>query len=313
MAQLLDDVLVWQANFQGRDLVAYMKFHTEIPIFIVCFYLGLVFHGPVVMRSRPPMQLKAAFTLWNLLLSVFSIIGCYYTAPVFLRSVFGKGFYFSVCADPSDFYFDGASGFWVGLFILSKIPELVDTFFLVAQKKDVIFLHWFHHCTVMLYCWHAYTHKIGAGLWFASMNYFVHSLMYTYYFMQNVSFLKNFARRFARIITTLQLVQMVFGLIVTISVVVYLNQGVPCAANPANSKLGLGMYLSYFVLFAALYKRLYGKGGRKAAIGSAGHGGSGGAGHSGSASDASAGGEGICNAADDVMATLNTGNGKKLK
>ena len=31
--------------------------------------------------------------------------------------------------------------------LISKIPELVDTAFLVIQKKPVIFLHWFHHVT----------------------------------------------------------------------------------------------------------------------------------------------------------------------
>ena len=43
---------------------------------------------------------------------------------------------------------DGPVGLWVGLFIFSKIPELLDTVFLVLQKKRVIFLHWFHHVTV---------------------------------------------------------------------------------------------------------------------------------------------------------------------
>ena len=35
----------------------------------------------------------------------------------------------------------------MGLFIYSKIPELMDTVFLVLQKKRVIFLAWFHHTT----------------------------------------------------------------------------------------------------------------------------------------------------------------------
>ena len=35
----------------------------------------------------------------------------------------------------------------------------------------------------MLYCWHAYHNRIAPGLWFASMNYLVHSVMYTYYFL----------------------------------------------------------------------------------------------------------------------------------
>lgn len=44
-------------------------------------------------------------------------------------------------------YNNGACGLWVGLFIYSKIPELLDTVFLVLQKKRVIFLAWFHHTT----------------------------------------------------------------------------------------------------------------------------------------------------------------------
>ena len=66
-----------------------------------------------------------------------------------------------------------AQGLWVGLFIYSKMPELLDTAFLTFQKKPVIFLHWFHHVTVLLYCWHAYHHQVSSGLWFASMNYCV--------------------------------------------------------------------------------------------------------------------------------------------
>ena len=38
----------------------------------------------------------------------------------------------------------------VDLVISSQIPELLDTVFLVLQKKRVIFLHWFHHVTVMM-------------------------------------------------------------------------------------------------------------------------------------------------------------------
>jgi len=37
----------------------------------------------------------------------------------------------------------GATGLWVQLFILSKIPELIDTFFIVQRKRPLIFLHWY--------------------------------------------------------------------------------------------------------------------------------------------------------------------------
>jgi hypothetical protein len=65
----------------------------------------------------------------------------------------------------------------------------------VLQKKRVIFLGWFHHTTVMLYCWHAFHNCIAPGLWFATMNYLVHSVMYTYYFLMVFQPLRPYARQ----------------------------------------------------------------------------------------------------------------------
>ena len=59
------------------------------------------------------------------------------------------------------------------------------------------------------------------------------------------------------LITTLQLTQMVFGIAVTVSSVVYLSRGLPCYVSLFNSLLGLGMYASYFVLFLQLFLSHY--------------------------------------------------------
>lgn len=55
-----------------------------------------------------------------------------------------------------------------------QIPELGDTIFVVLRKKPLIFLHWYHHVTVLLYCWHSYYEQTTYGLYFISMNYTVH-------------------------------------------------------------------------------------------------------------------------------------------
>jgi len=248
-----------QQNFRGDDVVNYMKAHTEIPVVFVTLYLGLVFYGRDVMEKREPYKLKWLFTFWNLLLSVFSIAGAYYSVPHLISTLRTQSLYYTVCSEPRVWYYDGPTGFWTALFILSKIPELVDTVFLVFQKKPVIFLHWYHHTTVMLYCWHAYTNTIGPGFWFAAMNYFVHSIMYTYYFMMNLSsFTRNLVKPIAQTITTLQLLQMVVGMVVTVLAAYWLDyspQG--CFNDRANSRMGLMMYTSYFILFAHLFKKLY--------------------------------------------------------
>ena len=70
--------------------------------------------------------------------------------------------------------------------VLTKFPELLDTVFLVLQKRGVIFLHWFHHATVLLYCWHAFQFAVATALWYVSMNLCMHSLRYLYYFLMAV-------------------------------------------------------------------------------------------------------------------------------
>jgi elongation of very long chain fatty acids protein 6 len=73
------------------------------------------------------------------------------------------------------------------LFIYSKFIELVDTVWLALKKRPMTLLHVWHHITVLLYCWHSYATRIGTGLWFAAMNYLVHTVMYTYFGATSIS------------------------------------------------------------------------------------------------------------------------------
>ena len=59
------------------------------------------------------------------------------------------------------------------------------------------------------------------------------------------------------LITTMQLMQMVVGIVVTVASVVYHANGHVCYTNLFNSALGLIMYASYFVLFLQLFIKNY--------------------------------------------------------
>ena len=109
----------------------------------------------------------------------------------------------------------GEVGFFVALFIYSKLAELFDTLWLLLRKSPVILLHWYHHVTVLLYCWHSYSMRIGSGLWFASMNYTVHSIMYFYFGLTQCGPKgRRIAKKFSIAVTLLQLAQMVMGIAV---------------------------------------------------------------------------------------------------
>ncbi|KPA77255.1 putative mitochondrial fatty acid elongase [Leptomonas pyrrhocoris] len=110
--------------------------------------------------------------------------------------------------------YDGPRAFYTALFMYLKTPELLDTLFLILQNKPVSFLHWYHHIVTAIYCWHASYVLIPSGIIFSTMNYFVHSIMYFYYFLV-VMGLRKTIRPFAPVITLLQVVQMFIGMYVT--------------------------------------------------------------------------------------------------
>ena len=247
-----------EADFRGEPWIEYLQEHTEIPVFAVCLYFGIVFYLPQQLRHRAAFRLRVPFAAWNLVLAVFSMLGAAQTVPHLMRALHRDGFLSTVCRDPREWYLDGPVGMWVALFIMSKLPELLDTVFLVLQKKNVIFLHWFHHVTVMLYCWHAFANCVASGLWFVCMNLVVHSAMYSYYFLMAVR-LYRFAAPFAPLITTMQILQMAVGSVVTVVAAVeyYAGGAEACAVHPANFKLGLAMYACYMVLFVLLFHSKY--------------------------------------------------------
>jgi len=160
------------------SLAKWMKENWQLSIFCSLLYILVVFSGKAYMQNRPKYELRPFLIVWNLLLAVFSICGTIRVWPEFVYTLSVRGIKFSVC-DSSYAY--GITGFWSFMFCFSKLPELVDTLFVVLRKQELIFLHWYHHATVLIYCWFSYKDFTPPGRWFMSMNYLVHSLMYSYY------------------------------------------------------------------------------------------------------------------------------------
>jgi hypothetical protein len=62
------------------------------------------------------------------------------------------------------------------------------------------------------------------------------------------------------LLTLLQLAQMVVGIFITVAAAVFADDGGAdgeCNVSRTNSFLGLAMYASYFVLFAAFFVKSY--------------------------------------------------------
>lgn len=240
--------LIWM-----RDTMGY-----TLPITAVVLYLLFCYYGQIYMKKRNPFNLLKPLAIWNLSLSLFSAWGAIRTIPhvIFLLST--MNFEESVCGIAYLNYGGGACGFAVQMFCLSKLPELIDTVFIVLRKKPLIFLHWYHHVTVLLFCWMSYVTESSSGIYFAAMNYTVHAVMYFYFFLQAI---KRMPEWFPPIIITImQISQMIIGTFIVGITIYYFNNGTTtydlgngestkCNNHYNNMVSGFIMYGSYLYLF----------------------------------------------------------------
>jgi hypothetical protein len=95
------------------------------------------------------------------------------------------------------------------------------------------------------------------GVYFAVINYGVHSIMYTYYALTQLGYKKQLAD-IAPYITIFQTSQMAFGVLIILSNMYYGHIDDTCYYDYTNSIMGLIMYASYFVLFAKLFYERFG-------------------------------------------------------
>lgn len=191
--------------------------------------------------------------MWSGALAIFSIFGTLRMWPEIIYVLRNESFYSSACKH--GWREHQVTRFWTALFVLSKIIELGDTVFIVLRKQPLIFLHWYHHITVLIYTWYSYVEQTATGRWFISMNFAVHAVMYSYYALRALKF--RVPNQLRMIITLLQLLQMVVGCILNFYTYNVKNQGQYCGITYNNLYYSFLMYFSYFILFAKFFYDAY--------------------------------------------------------
>jgi cytochrome P450 len=229
-----------------------------VPLTICATYLAVIFGGDYFMKSTgvKPLNLKWPLAMWNLFLSTFSFCGMVRMVPHMLMVITQNGYQESVCRHSKEIVGNNASGLWMFLFIASKLPELVDTVFIVLRQKPLILLHWYHHISVLCYCWQAYAEPAANGGYFGAMNFTVHCFMYGYYFLMAMKMKPAFFR--PEYITFMQLAQMFGGIAVVSSSTYYKMHGESCSVSYFNLTAAGLMYASYFLLFFLFALNRYG-------------------------------------------------------
>lgn len=248
--------LSFEENFDVDKSIQWFHDKAHMPfIFGLVIYLAVLYFGQKLMANREPMKLRIPLILWNSALAVFSIMGFLRVLPEFLYTWRTFGFQHTICNN--SYLKVKPAAFWIYLFVLSKTPELVDTLFLVLKKQKLIFLHVYHHATVLIFAWFVYAYSVGAARWFCTMNFGVHSIMYTYYALKALPNLIYIPKWVSMLITTSQTLQMVAGsYVVAMSFYTHMS-GQRCDTNNMMSIAGLVIYVSYLFLFSHFFYKAY--------------------------------------------------------
>nr|CAJ2469534.1 unnamed protein product [Leishmania braziliensis] len=254
-------------RYDGHAVQKWLASNVDVCVYIAGAYLAFVFTGPRVMEAlfhgKPSVAIiKKAWALWNLALSAFSLYGWLRVAPPLLRHLMKDGMHDTLCTFHEDEFYTTKVGFAMGMFAISKVPEFIDTVFLLMRGVNLSFLSWFHHVTTYLFVWYSYQQGTSIFICAAAMNYFVHSIMYFYFFLSEAGF-KSLVKPFAMYITLLQITQMVGGLFVSGYVLLQkLTEGTSksktCSGTSiSTARTQLVIYIFNFYLFSEMFVKGY--------------------------------------------------------
>jgi len=243
----------WETKFEARETTLWIRKYWWLSYVVAALYLIGLWLLPHHMKEKEPYDLHRLLVIWNFILAAFSFIGMMRTAPHLFLMIKTFGFEYTLCRNARSSYGGGPCGVWTMLFIFSKYFELIDTLFLILRKRKVGFLHWFHHCSVLLYCCHSGMWEMPTGVYFTVMNYSVHALMYFYYFLAAVL---QRPLSWGIYVTILQISQMFGGIFINLAHMVAFQAVPHCDGHLPNVAAALVMYASYLYLFVEfLYKR----------------------------------------------------------
>jgi len=169
-----------ESDMLGLPIVFSEQVSYVVPSVATVMYFLFIYFGNKYMADREPMQLKNYMVAYNLYQALLNIWGIYET----IKFVYTSGM--SVWGNSPDTTANGYRiSFLIWMHYNNKYVELLDTVFMVLRKKSkqISFLHCYHHC-LLIWSWFLVLKICGGGgdsYFGATVNSFIHVLMYTYY------------------------------------------------------------------------------------------------------------------------------------
>ncbi|KCV68713.1 hypothetical protein H696_05001 [Fonticula alba] len=249
---------VWKPvveNFKFERLT--LLHEPKYPIIATLGYVLMLIFLPMVMKNRQPLNLKWVMVIHNWILSTGSLVMTIGMLKEVALYALKNPQWVHLTCDPN--YTHRASTnlfFWYYIFYLSKMYEFIDTAILILRKKNVIFLHWYHHIITLWLCWVCLDVDLGIQWFSSASNTLVHVFMYYFYASQTLNIQVSWKKH----LTTLQIVQFVLGISSNLSWAYFtIIKGITCSGNWFSFWFGKFVLVSFLVLFIQFYRRSYKK------------------------------------------------------
>lgn len=230
-------------------LETYPLMYPSQMIGMMAAYVIMVFTLPVAMQIRKePFTLRWVGFVWNIMMSLLSGYMFIGTASTLYENMMREPNVPALLMCDPEASLSRNMEYWTYLFYLSKFVEYIDTVFLILRKKQVIFLHWYHHMVTCTIVWTSWLYQVPADQWIGPLtNTFVHIFMYAYFALTEV----GLSRKWGKYITMVQLAQ--FYLCVAAFVIV--GTGFLLGHCNGHGQTFIWLMLQY-VMFLFLFMRL---------------------------------------------------------
>ena len=222
---------------------------TDVFIYSTCYVCG-IFTLKSFMRTRERCDLQYVLTVWNISLAFFSMFAFIRTAPEVISGIQTLGLSMNLLCS-TEFLSGHVPEFWISMYSISKLIELGDTLFIILRKRKLLFLHWYHHVTMVLSSWCFFDDTFGMRGFIVVATYGLHGIMYTYFALETLRIHIPFAVRIG--LTSLQIVMMITGFTVALLSFVAPMAVPGCLINTFASGFIMVQALSYSVLFLDLF------------------------------------------------------------
>jgi len=230
---------------------------------ITIVYLSSVYGFSSYMKSRKPLNLKPLFAVHNIILSFCSLVLLILLLETLIPLFLEHGFFWLIC-DAGMFAGNWGRRLELYYYInyLFKFYELFDTFFMVLSKKNIEFLHIYHHSATYWLCFTQLRGNTSVQWFVILLNLFVHVVMY-YYYARTALGANIWWKKY---LTTLQITQFVLDITICYycTVTHYSGLYVPglfgdidCHGTPFAAGIGCIILTSYLGLFIKFFFDTY--------------------------------------------------------